>query len=167
MSAANKCLYECTHCKRCRFVLWKSIFWDAICVLLHSEKPCIGKTATESVFGCGLVILCSQAFSLTPYYYIPGQQHAFGHGKGRGKAWCLQYVKHWKMRDIKETVGITAPVGQTAACLLRAFGTKQRKPAFTDRFMVVPCTPSKRQSQSCPARLWNCHIDGWEAETCG
>ena len=67
MFAANKCLYECTHCKRCRTVK-------------------------------------------------AGSRHDA----------CLQYVKHWKMRDIKETVGIAvADWTDGAACLLRTFGTKQ------------------------------------------
>ena len=43
--------------------------------------------------------------------------------KGRGKSGCLQYVKHWIMRDLTGFIGILLPT-----CMLRVIDTKHTKP---------------------------------------
>lgn len=43
--------------------------------------------------------------------------------KGRGKSGCLQYVKHWIMRDLTGFIGILLPT-----CMLRVIYTKHTKP---------------------------------------
>lgn len=58
--------------------------------------------------------------------------------KGRGKSGCLQYVKHWIMRDLTGFIGILLPT-----CMLRVIDTKHKSRYLLSQ-AATQCLPPKR-----------------------